>query len=497
MSTKNLSIIVAASEIAPFSKTGGLGDVTQSLSAALADLGHSVTAFTPRYKTINTDSLTCVYTDKKIQVDTTTTITYSLWKGTVDTVTVFFIDEPKFISNTEQFYGTGADGLRFLLFDYLTIDALLTLELKPDIIQCHDWQTGLIPYYIKKLFSDKENFAKTALVFTLHNLTFQSGKNWWEIPDKDKDDGKRTLPTLRSRKKIECINFAKRAIRNSDMISTVSEQYAEEIMTEKFGQTLHHLLNKRKDRVVGIVNGIDYTHLNPATDPGLVAQYDFDSLHNKTKNKLWLQKELGLAINPKIPLIGWTSRLAEQKGIELVMEIMEPLLRQDVQLFILGKGDKKYEDYFKKLSKKFPKKLAVDSPYIETAASRFHYDHEQETKALAASDIFIMPSRFEPCGLGQLKSLRYGAIPVVHKVGGLADTIQNFNTRRGTGNGFVFSTYDSRDMLVSLTRAIENHKHRSTWLHLVRKAMQQSFSWEIPAQKYVTLFKKAIRNHNS
>ncbi|MGB0757585.1 MAG: glycogen synthase [Patescibacteria group bacterium] len=492
MPTKPLTICAVTSEIAPFSKTGGLGDVTRSLSLALNELGHTMYVFSPLYKTINKEKLERVIENEAVAVDDTYTATYSVWKGYENSLPVFLIEQED-LSKPESFYGSGYDGKRFLLFDICTTDAMVKLDLHPDIVQCHDWQSGLVPRYIHKKYNDHENFAKTAIIFTLHNLTYQSGNNWWEIPDSKKDNGRGPLPTFRSPAKLECINFAKRAIRHSDMINTVSEQYAEEIMTEKFGQTLHHMLNKRKDKVVGIVNGIDYTHLNPATDPGLIENYDYDALHKKTKNKIWLQEQLGLSVNPKIPLMSWTSRLAEQKGIELLIEIIEPLLRQEAQVVILGKGDKQYEEYFSKLGKKYPKKLCAYSPYIKTETSSFQYDNKQETRVLAASDIFIMPSRFEPCGLGQLKSLRYGAIPVVHKVGGLADTIQNFNTRRGTGNGFVFSTYDSRDMLVALTRAIENHKHRNTWLHLVRHAMQQSFSWEIPAQKYTKLFQKALR----
>lgn len=499
--TKNsLRVAVATWEIDPFMKLGGLGDVARSLSKSLQKIGHDISVFTLLWPTIEKGNLECIRENISLELDESTTIAYNIWQGWLTkNLPVYFIDEPTFIGKYKKFHSTGKDNSRLFIFNACVLDALKVLDIPTDIIHCHDWQAGLIPYFLTHNYVRDEFFANTASVFTIHNLIFQLGTNWWEIPPEKKDNGRGKLPLFSNREGIEHINFTKRGIRNADMINAVSEQYAKEILTKKFGQELHRILKNRQDRVVGIVNGIDYNEWNPATDPGLIARYDYNSLHNKTKNKVWLQEQLDFKVDPKTPLLTWTSRLTEQKGVELVMEIIEPLMRLDVQiLFLFGVGQKKYQDFFHKVSKKYPKKFAARSPYIKTKSSSFTYDRNQETRALAAADMLIMPSRYEPCGLPQLKSLRYGAIPIVHKVGGLADTVENFKTRANTGTGFVFEEYDSHDLLVAVVRALENHKHRDVWLALVRRAMQQSFSWVIPAKKYSELFYRALhakKNH--
>lgn len=491
---QKLSIVMASWEVDPFSKLGGLGDVSRSLSKALKRRGHDVCVITPLWATIEKKQLKKILSDKKLIIDKSKTITYNVWRGfLMHDLPVYFIEEGEFVSKSKKFYGTGRDNARLLIYNLCALDALEELAIKPSIINCHDWQAGLMPYFLTHRHRKNEFFKNTATVFTIHNLIFQMGQNWWEIAPEKKDNGRGKLPSFSDNDAIEHINFTKRAIRNADMINAVSEQYAKEIMTKKFGQELHRILRNRKDDVVGIVNGIDYNEWNPSKDPGLLARYDYNSLHNKTKNKIWLQEQLGVTVDPRIPLIAWTSRLTEQKGIELVMDIIEPLMRLDVQLVFLGVGQKEYEKFFKKYARKYPKKLVARSPYVQTTSSSFTYDRKQETRLLAGADMLIMPSRYEPCGLPQLKSLRYGAIPIVHKVGGLADTVINYQTRTNKGTGFVFTQYDSRDLLVAVVRALENHKHRDTWLQLVRRAMQQSFSWEIPARKYEELFYRAFR----
>lgn len=492
MTTNKLNIVLAASEVDPFSKTGGMADVLRSLPKALKQMGHNVSVFTPLYNFIdpNKYNLTKITKNKQLIIDSSTTVSFDVWRGEIDgIVPVFFIEEKKFLSRDygqdKKIYTGNFDNARFLIFNLAVISAIKELDLKPDIIQCHDWQTGLIPYFLHTKLKTDNYFNKVASLYTIHNLTFQMGNNWWEIPLEKREDGTGPIPSFSNQEGIRLINFAKRAIRFTDIINTVSERYAEEIMTKKFGNTLHHLLKQRKNRVFGIINGIDYADWNPATDPGLVAQYDYNNLANKTKNKLYLQKFLGLPEDPTIPVIGWTSRLTEQKGIELIIKIIEPLLRMNIQLVILGEGTKRYEDFFKKMSKRHPKKIAA----------MLNFDNRKETMVLDGADIFLLPSRFEPCGLAQLKSLRYGAIPVVHAVGGLADTISDYNPKTESGNGFVFKAYDPYDLLAAITRALENHKHRDKWLKLVRRGMRQSYDWKIPARKYIKLFRKTIKYH--
>jgi starch synthase len=494
MPITKLKIVSICSEVDPFSKTGGLADVARSLPKALKRQGHLVRIFTPLYPHIDKSALglKLIHEQVALQIDETKTVFFSIWQGNLmEGLPVYFIEEAEYLSRSywaqpksnTLYYGP-ADNQRYYIFNLAVITSLDILDITPDVIQCHDWQTGLIPYLLKNRFIDNTRFAHAVTVLTIHNLTYQMGNNWWEIPLNQRDDEKKPLPKFGETNKFNTINFAKRGIANVDIINTVSEQYAEEIMTKKFGNGLHNILKQKRHHLFGIVNGIDYADWNPSTDPGLTEKYDYNSLASKTKNKIHLQKYLNLPPDPRIPLICWTSRLTEQKGIELIMEIIEPLLRMEIQLVILGEGAKKYEDFFKKISRQHPKKIAAI----------LDFDNQKETMVLAGADIFILPSRFEPCGLAQLKSLRYGAIPVVHAVGGLADTISDFNSKTGRGNGFIFKKYDSRDLLVAITRAVVNHRHRESWLKLVRTGMQQSFSWEIPAQKYVTLFRKALRD---
>lgn len=493
MTSPKLKIVSVCSEVDPFAKTGGMADVARSLPKSLKRLGHLVRVITPLHS--QTDKvkhhLKLIKTDVPLDIDSSQTLKFNIWQGyLMENLPVYFIEEKNYLSKQhspankpQELYISDIENQRFMIFALAALTTLTTLNIKPDIIQCHDWHTGLIPYFLKTKYQGSNHWQNTTTVFTIHNLSYQMGNNWWEVPPHDRDNGYDELPNFTDNDKLRNINFAKRGIRYADAINTVSEKYAEEIMTKKFGNDLHGILKWKKNKLFGIVNGIDYTDWNPSTDPGLVTQYDYDSLANKTKNKLYLQKFLGLPENPKIPLIGWTSRLTEQKGIELIIEIIEPLLRMDLQLVVLGEGAKKYESFFTKMSQQHPKKIAA----------LLDFDNQKETMVLAGADIFLLPSRFEPCGLAQLKSLRYGAIPVVHEVGGLADTISNYNPKTKRGNGFVFKPYDSRDLLLAIGRAVENHQHRDAWLSLVRHAMRQSFSWELPAQKYVLLFRKALR----
>jgi starch synthase len=310
--------------------------------------------------------------------------------------------------------------------------------------------------------------------------------DWWNIPPDERDRGYDKLPPW-SDASFSRVNFARRALRVADVVNTVSETYARELLTNDFGQGQERLLQHRAQtgRLFGIVNGLDYDDFNPSLDPGLVANYDYDSLANKTKNKLALQAAVGLPVDPKVPLVATASRITEQKGFDLVLEVLEPLLRLDLQLVIWGSGDRRYETAIRRAMRRHPRRVKAN----------LEFDTEHVTRIYAGADIFLMPSRFEPCGLGQLESLRYGAIPVVHATGGLADTISDYSARSSTGNGFVFHTYDHRDLLAAVARAVEAHRHRDDWLTLVRHAMRQSFNWVLPARKYVRLFRRATHVH--
>ncbi len=487
-----LNIIHITPEVSPFSKTGGLADVARSLPKALKRLGHQVKIITPLYgKSIDKQkhNLVLVYKDVELLINSQEKEIINIWRGyLMEDLEVYFIENKKYFSKHKAMYGSGKENARFLVFNVAALKLLSLFKEKIDIIHCHDWQSGLIPYYLKTGFHYAKNLKNIKTVFTIHNLVFQLGHNWWEIPLNKRDYGRNRLPKL-SDSAIECINFSKRAILKADTINTVSEQYRFEIMTKKFGQDLQRILKNREDRLFGIINGIDYNAYNPIKDPGLHQAY---SHQDKTKlfsarkeNKLALQKKLNLSENENVPMLCTTSRLTFQKGFNLILPAISALLKQDLQIIVMGDGRDEYIKPIKKIVKKYSKKITW-LPY--------QGNESLETSIYAASDIFILPSNHEPCGINQLIAMRYGCIPVVREVGGLYDTVKNFNPITSRGTGFTFKGSDLLDFYGAVIRALETNKYNSIWQQLVLKAMAESNSWEIPAKKYINLYRYTLRN---
>ncbi|MFH1171111.1 MAG: glycogen/starch synthase [bacterium] len=479
-----LSIVSVAAEVQPFSKAGGVADVASQLPKALARLGFQVIVVTPLHGGVDREKhrLRLIAENVPIHIDDTSARFADFWQGQLlENLPVYFIDNKKYFSSHKRIYGTQYQNTRYLFFNLAVFKLLNFLTFSPDILHCHDWQTGLLPHLLHSRFRMNPLFAHTHTVFTIHNLTFQFARDWWAVPQKEKDDGRGPLPSFNDKHRVENVNFAKRAILNADIINTVSETYAAEILTQEFGQDLHRILLNRRDRFFGIINGIDYFDYNPATDPGLYRHYDVHSLSVKKKDKLFLQRMTALPEDAETPLIAMAGRVTEQKGYDLLVDVLEPLMRLDLQVIVMGGGDKKYESFLRKAVKKYPKKFAYHP-----------FDTQKVTQVYAGSDFFLMPSRFEPCGLGQMISLRYGSVPIVHAVGGLSDTISDYNPATMRGLGFVFKKYDSREMLIAIARALELYKNQKSWFHLVEQGMKKSYSWEIPARKYVTLYKRAM-----
>lgn len=480
---KSLKIVSIASEVDPYSKTGGLADVARSLPKSLHRLGHEVMIITPYYrKVIDREKyhLERIYSDVNLYIDKENEIKVSYYRSElVPGLPVYFMRNDKYFSRRKTLYGSTRENARFYLFDVAALKLVSLLKFKADIIHCHDWQTGLIPYLKKTRFKKSQTLQSAATVFTIHNLTFQMGSNWWEVPLKYKDKGQSALPMFKS-SKMEYINFAKRGILNADVVNTVSETYAEEILNKGFGQDLHRILVNRRHKLFGVVNGIDYKQYNPQTDRGLHKNFTIEKLHRKILNKKFLQKFYKLPVDEKIPLIGLTSRIAEQKGFDLILEILPTLLLRDIQLIIMGDGDKEYLKRLNKIKKKYPEKIRI-VPFVR----------KHETAIYAGADLFLLPSRFEPCGINQLISFRYGAVPIVRSVGGLSDTVVNFDPDTDRGNGFTFKHYNGRELLVAITRALETYKYKPVWKRLVRRGMKASFSWDLPAERYTELYMKA------
>jgi len=478
-----LNIVTISAEAAPFSKAGGLGDVARSLPKAIKRSGHNVIAITPLHGVVDKKKheLKKTGNDIPVEMDETKKLEFDYYRGfLMRDLPIYFIDRKDYFSGFKTIYGTKVANERFFFFCLASLKLIETLGIKPDIIHCNDWHTGLIPYFAKKRFKKSEAISGAAFVYTIHNLAYQMGHG--KSKTRKADDGYSRLPRFTDKEGIKNINFAKRAIVNADLINTVSEQYAKEILTAKFGEDLNRILKNRKDRVFGIVNGIDYDVFNPKKDKDIKQNYSHRSLNKKTANKIYLQKIFKLPQNENVPLLGMVTRITEQKGFDLLMKIADNLLKQDIQLVIAGTGEKQYENFFKKLAKKYPKKVGAHLEFSTKKAAQIY----------AGSDIFLMPSRFEPCGLGQLISLRYGSVPVVHAVGGLVDTITDYNPQKRKGNGFVFKEYDPQDFLGTIDRALEAYQSKDAWKKLVITGMKQSHSWEIPAEKYIKIFKKAI-----
>ncbi len=485
--SKKLKIVSIASEVAPFSKTGGLADVTKSLPKAIKRLGHEVMVITPLYgQIIDTKAydLKMIYENVKVYLNSEDRVQVNYWRGyLMKNLPIYFIENKKYFSGLKNIYGSTHENARFLIFDVAALKLISLLKFPADIVHCHDWHTGLIPFYLKTDFRYSKTLHKAKTVFTIHNLAFQLGHDWWEIPLRKKDYGKKRIPHLTD-PNIENINFAKRAILSADIINTVSEQYCEEIMTKKFGQDLHRILRNRQDRLYGIINGIDNLTYNPQNDVNLFKNFDYKKLHQKKLNKNHVQKLLKLSRDRELPLIAITSRVTFQKGFELIIDVLEPLLRLDLQIVIMGDGDKLYLNEIKKYQKKHPKKLAW---------LPFKQNQLLETLIYAAADMLLLPSHHEPCGINQLIAMRYGCIPIVRRVGGLYDTIINYNPKTNRGNGFSFSSFNAFSLFATVIRALENFRHKNTWRELMIRAMRESNSWEIPAKKYIALYRQALK----
>ncbi|KPK38893.1 MAG: hypothetical protein AMJ78_09330 [Omnitrophica WOR_2 bacterium SM23_29] len=457
---EGLKVLMASSEVVPFSKTGGLADVVGSLPLAIHKLGVDIRVVTPRYKSVK------IY-GKEARLN--------------NDVSVYFIEhEGYFMRNNLYGDKTGdyPDNLeRFTFFSRKTLELLRDLDFKPDIIHCNDWQTALIPVYLKTIFKDEPFYKDIKTIFTIHNIGYQGLFPKEEFP---KTGLPRNLFSIDGLEYYDKVNILKGGLVFSDIITTVSPTYAKEIQTREFGYGLEGVLSQRKESLFGIVNGVDYYEWNPSDDKELKYHFSATKIDGKYKEKIVLQKEGGLKEDVNAPLIGIISRLADQKGLDIISQIIDKLLNMEVQLILLGTGDEKYHVLFERMKKKYPRKASVHLKFDAVLAKKIY----------AGSDMFLMPSRYEPCGLGQLISLRYGTIPIVRKTGGLADTINEYNPITNKGNGFVFERYDANELFDTIKRAVNLYKDKSAWRKLVLKVMKYDFSWEDSAKKYIGLYRK-------
>ena len=479
-----MKIAVCASEGAPYAKSGGLGDVMEALPAALSRIdGNEVALFLPYYHKIkhNAAYVTEKVAEFRVQLG---------WRqqycgvmkllGRGDGVQVYFLDsEYYFGARTGAIYGDMDDGERFAFFSRGCLDAIAFLGLDPDIIQCNDWQTGLIPVYLKAMY--RAQFPGTRIMYTIHNVEYQgwANANFFDDVLGLPWDYRGALDMNHS------VNVMKGGIECCDMLTTVSETYARELMYPYYAHGLDNIIAGASWKLTGITNGIDVNTFNPETDPALPAHYNADSFaQGKAAVKAALQAEVGLPRKPDVPLMVMVTRLAGHKGLDLLCYIARRLMwEQDAQMIVVGTGEPQYEAFFRDLQAQFPEQVSAQIKFDLGLASRLY----------AGGDIYLMPSKSEPCGLSQMNAMRYGTVPVVHATGGLKDTVPPCNEQGEDGLGFTFQSYNADDFFAAILRALNLYNNnREAFRALQHREMSQDFSWNVPAGKYMALFQKML-----
>jgi starch synthase len=476
-----MRIAFAASECVPFSKTGGLADVVGALPRALASLGHDVTVYLPRYKQTKLAQAQTVLRSITVPFDDEYRFCSVLDGGKQSGVQFYFIEYPPFFER-EALYGTPTgdypdNAERFSLYSRAVLEASKIIGV-PDVFHCHDWQSAQIPILLRSVYANDPALHNVPVVFTIHNIGYQG-----LFPPE-------TLPLLMlpwdlfTMDKLEFfgkVNFLKGALVFSDFITTVSKKYSQEIQTAEYGFGLEGVLRNRASTVSGILNGVDYNEWSPEVDKFIATRYSPEDLSGKETCKKDLLAEFAL-INAdlRLPVIGIVSRFAAQKGFDLIAQIGDRLARENMIVVALGSGDKEYEDLFRRLNKQYPQKFAL----------KVAYDNALAHKIEAGSDMFLMPSRYEPCGLNQIYSLKYGTVPIVRATGGLDDTIEPFDPKTGKGTGFKFSEYSGEALLQTIRAALAAYEDKASWQRLMRNGMAKDFSWNASAREYVRVYER-------
>ena len=481
---QRLKICFTSSEIVPFAKSGGLADVSGALGKYLARNDCDVRLVMPFYSEIDTKKYDFYPVEFARHCELWMggrKIVYDVWNTVLpdSTAQVYLIHCPALYDRAALYTNDADEHLRFAVLSRAAIEICQRMGWAPDIFHVNDWQSALLPLYLKTLYKWDTLFAKSKTVLTIHNIAYQGIFPADIIHELQLADFYQWFDA--SELYNGTINFLRSGIMHADFITTVSETYAREIQETSLGEGLQDLLKQRRDSLTGIVNGVDYEEWNPQKDPFLSYHYSSKDLSGKEKNKKLLLKQLGLKYSVKAPLIGMVTRLVEQKGLDLVRRIIDEILEKyDLRLIFLGSGEQRYEEFLFYLQLRFPQKVVFYKGY------NIQLSHLIE----AGADMFLMPSRFEPCGLNQVYSLKYGTIPIVHKTGGLADTVTLYNWEKQTGTGFVFEHYNGESLRWAMEYAISTYANRRAWRKLMRNSMKQDFSWEKQVQKYIGLYKK-------
>lgn len=495
MSTaKKNKILLVSTELDPFAKVGGMGSVMSALPQAMGRIGYDARVMIPRYLNIGSSQhIHMEYEGLKVPIDKEDgkmlICNVKKYIGGTDPdkpVTTYFLENMEYFEQRANIYGYADDPVRWALLCRATLEFLKVSQWVPDVILCSDWQIGYLPNYLKTIYKRDPKLSTIATIFAIHNIAHQGTFNHRYIRESDRDDGSSRVPGLYSKKLLKT-NGMRRGIRYADIISTVSSTYADEIMTPEYGEGMDGILRERKEDVFGILNGIDYDFWNSSDDTLIAANFDADSIENRSINKQAIQKRFGLNQDKNTFLLAIVSRLTMQKGFDLLLDGMLDMLCKEIkmQLVVVGQGEEKYMKFFQDMQTKYPEKVGIE----------LHFDFKLPHQVFAGADATLVPSLFEPSGLIQMEAMHYGAIPIVRKTGGLADTVIDYSPADKESTGFVFEHFDPTSLLIAIVRAYENFQNTKIWQKLQKSAMRKDFSWDNSAKQYDVLIKKSIQMH--
>jgi starch synthase len=486
-------VLFVSAEVAPFSSVGGLSQVAYFLPRALFKKGLDLRIFTPKYGTISEKKFALRTVVENLEVPTgegpnspypTKLIcnVKTLAETKKSEPIIYFLENMEYFEKRANVYGYSDDHIRFALMSQGALQFVKTGYFIPEIIHGNDWHSGYLIDYLRQKYANCPKFKKIATIFSIHNL-YQGNFDFKHASEMDFDDGKSQLAPFYSERFFKQ-NSLKRGIIYADLVNTVSETYAREMQTEEYGNGLHLLFKELRGKLYGVLNGLDYADFNPATDKIIKKNYSLANLSDRRENKIDLQKQFNLKIDPNIPILAFEGRLDEQKGLELIMETIDFLLSElEVQFVILGIGDNKYREFFDDLEKRYPEKVGT----------HLIRDFVLPRKIFAGADIILLPSKYEPGGIIAMEALRYGCIPVVRATGGLSDIVADFDTQKISGTGFTFKKFTREGFLVAVVRALETYKNKAVWQKIMREGMRQDFSWNKVAEKYANLYQRATK----
>lgn len=493
MKKTKLKILFVASEAAPFVKVGGLGEIMHSLPNALRELGYDARVMLPRYAHIDSNKYPMELESAELQVVSPQNDPHGILMSNIlkhkaqDGTVTYFLENMEYYEKRANVYGYNDDPIRWVLLSKMTLEFLRKSSWVPDLVVVCDWQGGFLVNYLHTEYKNDPILSKITSLFSIHNLRFQGIFDPKFANEMDFDAGQQVIPELPD-EKIMKLNGMRRGIMYADVINTVSPTYAKEILSQEFGEGLDKLLNERKGNLFGVLNGIDIESFNPETDPELAERYSVKTIDRRIENKTVLQRQFGISINKGKFVIGVVGRIDEQKGFDLLIQMIDQAITNlNFQLIIVGEGNPNYRVFFEDLKKKYP----------DDIGTHFAFDSRLARLIFGGADAVLIPSKFEPCGLVQMEAMRYGCVPIVRKVGGLADSVKDFDPGSENGTGFVFEKYDPFSLTIALVRAHETYRQKKLWRKIMKNAMSQDFSWTRSAKEYAKLFEMAARLHKN